>query len=50
MLIPLAIACYLRLRKGLQGKGESNLADELEAFGITAFICYFIWAIIEFLI
>jgi hypothetical protein len=50
MLIPLAIACYLRFRIGVKGNGERNLIDELEQFLITTFICYVIWGIIEFLI
>jgi hypothetical protein len=50
MLIPFAIACYLRFRAGIKGKGEETLADELEKLGYTVFLCYVIWAIIEFLI
>jgi hypothetical protein len=50
MLIPFAIACYLRFRMGIKGKGERNLLDELEQLLYTTVICYVIWAIIEFLI
>jgi hypothetical protein len=50
MLIPLVIACYFRLRIGLKGEGEKTLHEELFAFGVTTFVCYVIWAIIEFLI
>jgi hypothetical protein len=50
MLIPFAIACYLRFRAGIKGNGERNLADELEQLLYATVICYVIWAIIEFLI